>query len=590
MSTLNPNGRRFYQRTGNVNWVRFLPWMFAAFLVSGILACLLNLAIHSGFYFIIIIPMLAGLIMGGTLFLAVQGGHCRSRMVAGICGALMGTSVYLGYFHAGLVGIIGIQNIARVDLLPRYIQFRMNSDQIRHDDRPNVTGYRSDGKKRASADDEETPAPDGSPIQSLGHWCLFAMEFGLILFLACGFAIGRAKKAYCERCQDWMEQELATFLPELGRSFLDAFNKGQVSFITASRKVPVLQRMPYTGVAIDYCSAAARGRSECPVYLSIKDIKIANVFGSGQLGKFDSAQGKVALDRVELIPEEASSLSACFPVLSSVAHVRNPSLAATTSADPSIVPAFQPVAPVKVKLLPLGCEGKVLIRQNIILGNLITFGNLGAFFAGLAGIFGGIYFLIPAGSASPQSSAALRVAAGILFIIIGGVTTMFVSFVLFRNPGVLSNRRYRTLTRRSFKSRSECWMDWDHAEAIFVEIVPRKNWGRMMLETAEDIGFLRIDRERQEVLFEGDRECYRIPAGAIISCDIEEIVLGHGETGNVIHYMTVIRAHRGTIVWEACIAQRWTGWTANNNTTRWARANEMKQRILSLISAVAASS
>jgi hypothetical protein len=590
MSMINQSERRYYPRGGDVNWVRFIPWLFATFVVSVVLACVLNLAIRVGFYLIIIIPMLAGLALAGMLFLAVQQGHCRNRLVAGICGVLMGTTLYLGYFYVGLISSIGIENISHVELLPRYIQFRMNSDRVRDSSESDVTVYRNKGQKNNSSDEEAVSGGDLSPIRTIGNWCLFAIEFGLILFLACGFAMGRAKKAYCERCQKWMEQELTTFQSEMGGTFLDAFGKGQLSVITNSRKVPILQQMPYTGVAIDYCSGAINGRSQCPVYLSIKDIKIANVFGNGQTAKFDAAQGKLILDRAELIGNEINGLANLFPVLGSIAH-QGPiaQLANIPNPTDSTIPAstFQPSASAEVKPVFPGYEGKILTRKNIIMGNVVSFASLGAFFGGIAAVIGGIFLLLPDEStAAPQTVSATRMGLGILIIVLGAPMAVFFGYVGLRNPGVLGNRRYLALTRRSFKSRPERWMDFNHPEAFFVEVVPRKNWGRMMLETAEDIGFVRIDHGRREILFEGDRECYRIPADAIISCDVEKIVVGSDESKSVVHYMTVIRAYKGTTIWETSFAQRWITWSVNNDK-RWARANEIKQGILNLTAPVA---
>jgi hypothetical protein len=68
-------------------------------------------------------------------------------------------------------------------------------------------------------------------------------------------------------------------------------------------------------------------------------------------------------------------------------------------------------------------------------------------------------------------------------------------------------------------------VDPDGPEAIFVEMVPRRHWARAnrMLETAGDLGFLRIDAGRGLLLFEGDRERYQIPAGAILGCEVEQV-------------------------------------------------------------------
>ena len=41
---------------------------------------------------------------------------------------------------------------------------------------------------------------------------------------------------------------------------------------------------------------------------------------------------------------------------------------------------------------------------------------------------------------------------------------------------------------------------------FFVDIVPRINWGKPLMETPSDIGFLELDKARRELVFEGDHE------------------------------------------------------------------------------------
>ena len=84
------------------------------------------------------------------------------------------------------------------------------------------------------------------------------------------------------------------------------------------------------------------------------------------------------------------------------------------------------------------------------------------------------------------------------------------------------------------------------SEALFVEIVPKLNWGKLSLETARDAGFLRVDKARREVLFEGDRERWRIPAAAITYCEMEFFVEGQGSHAARKVFYTVLRARHPT--------------------------------------------
>lgn len=69
--------------------------------------------------------------------------------------------------------------------------------------------------------------------------------------------------------------------------------------------------------------------------------------------------------------------------------------------------------------------------------------------------------------------------------------------------------------------RPDAIVDVNCGDAIFVEVIPRRNWKQITLQNAEDVGLLRIDREQRQVLFEGDIKRYRIPAEAIVASDME---------------------------------------------------------------------
>jgi hypothetical protein len=73
------------------------------------------------------------------------------------------------------------------------------------------------------------------------------------------------------------------------------------------------------------------------------------------------------------------------------------------------------------------------------------------------------------------------------------------------------------VVKREFARRTGCLVQPSDADALFVEIVPKLNWGKMVLESASDVGSLRVDKRRREILFEGNKERWRIPAAATVS-------------------------------------------------------------------------
>jgi hypothetical protein len=69
--------------------------------------------------------------------------------------------------------------------------------------------------------------------------------------------------------------------------------------------------------------------------------------------------------------------------------------------------------------------------------------------------------------------------------------------------------------------RPDTLVDPHTPEAIFVEIIPRRNWKQIALNNAEDVGLLHLDEDRRQLLLEGDQKRYRIPVPAIVSCEVE---------------------------------------------------------------------
>jgi hypothetical protein len=100
-----------------------------------------------------------------------------------------------------------------------------------------------------------------------------------------------------------------------------------------------------------------------------------------------------------------------------------------------------------------------------------------------------------------------------------GVLLWFLIGQLLRNPW--SSRYIYNKTLAEFEERPDCVVDLTNPDAILLEVIPRRNWGKLTLENAEDQGFLCIDPEARQLLFEGDKNRYRIPAETVLSCEVE---------------------------------------------------------------------
>src|SRR5207302_9260035 len=54
-------------------------------------------------------------------------------------------------------------------------------------------------------------------------------------------------------------------------------------------------------------------------------------------------------------------------------------------------------------------------------------------------------------------------------------------------------------TRRAFELRPNPAVDLNDPDLFFVDIIPRINWGKPMMENASDIGLLELDKERRKL-------------------------------------------------------------------------------------------
>jgi hypothetical protein len=230
--------------------------------------------------------------------------------------------------------------------------------------------------------------------------------------------------------------------------------------------------------------------------------------------------------------------------------------------------------------VPAEFAGRVLTRRTALICAAFVFAALLGIFAGIGLAAWGGTMAFPDKKSQHVPSSQEKV-LGTTVLAVGGLVFFGVGATFFIDPSWLSNRYLRGVVRREFPRRGTHVVDPNDPEALFVEIVPKLNWGKVKLETASDVGFLRMDKERREILFEGDKEYWRIPASAVTSCEVEVFVEGQGSHAATKLYYTVLRAQHPDGFWEAPIRKRGnTGIFASGKRRR--RAEELRRKILEL--------
>lgn len=190
--------------------------------------------------------------------------------------------------------------------------------------------------------------------------------------------------------------------------------------------------------------------------------------------------------------------------------------------------------------------------KTIVMANLLTMVPMPLMFAGIGGGLVVAMFTfddqVP-GRPQLEQRVKLDPLIGVPLMVVGGIVGLGSAVWGLRNTTMLAGWYLKRLAVNRISARAERIVNPNDPAVIFVELVPRANWTRMMLETATDIGFLLLEEGRAEVLFEGDAERMRIPYGAILSCKVEETVIAEGTGSQMKYYFTVlkVRCDSGTV-------------------------------------------
>ncbi|HWF18542.1 MAG TPA: hypothetical protein VG754_04715, partial [Verrucomicrobiae bacterium] len=517
-------GRKQYQPSGKINWAKFFPFALLSFFAAVVLAVILAVLFNVGFYLILLVPILAGLGLGGTVLLAVKMGHCRSPMKGALLGAVGGIILYLGYYYIGMEQTLGRLNPGDIFLLPRYIKVRMDYTVIKDVHTPD-----------SNKDDDQKP----TGFRTGSNWLFFALEFGFIVGIAAGSGLRWSRKPYCENCRTWMSRETTTFTPEVGPGFVEALRLGSVQSLAALFTSPQKPSAPHTAVAVDYCPRLKEGAAkDCDIYLSVKQV-VAAAKGV-TLNSFDQSKGKFLAQQVLLNRTEVPAVLVRFPSLESVAGTT--AAQALQELQVEMPPAPSPHAMAEVMPVdPLHAKKVLTTKTGLIVTAFTLMAFLGVFVAIGLGALGG-YLGFP----QPAPAGGVPIVMKILgSILIGVAILIFVTtlVLVFTSPGYFGSRYLRKLTETEFRKRSKPLVSTADADARFVQVIPRANWAKLKLIDATDIGFLRVDKQRGELLFEGDKENYRVPAAAITSCEIETFIQGQGSHGATTLYRVVLQAN-----------------------------------------------
>jgi hypothetical protein len=312
---------------------------------------------------------------------------------------------------------------------------------------------------------------------------------------------------------------------------------------------------------------------EAPVYLTVKENEL---FRNGFFKK-PTPSVRTLLNRVRLLPDEVASLRNLFTALRPVQR---------TSGQRATPAPINPTATVRVEQLPADYSGRVLSTSYRLMCRFHAVVLIGMIVGGVALLIGGpILGLanVRIGPAPPWGIALAGIALGIACL------AMIVKAAVYFQR--LASRTLHRSAGREFSQRPEVVVDPADPNAIFVDVTPREHWTKSnwMLETAGDVGFLRIDKTYRMLVFEGDKERYWIPAASIISCEVEQVEPPSSfmaQTDSYPHFVVVVKAGHRDGPWEAPFSVRHDPHGSFRGRSHQARARELQERILQTIKPV----
>jgi hypothetical protein len=460
----------------------FLPTAIGVAVVPAIvLAWLMSLAFSSGFYYFFVLPGLAGLALATVLSKVVAWTHCRNRWLAGMVAGVLGVVTYLGYYQFSLAHALPRAGW-RVDLLPRYVMFRLNTDVIMtaHDVGP--------GKRE--------------PI-FISNCILCALDLLTITWVPAKFPWKRATYAYCGLLERWMEREKTTWPSGSGGAFLLALETGRLAEFLST--TPPGSGKKLCRLSLEYAMPAEGSAFDYPIYATLTDHLASTSWFKPNL------ISSTLLRQVALHPSEVLSLQPLFPKLARLLAERHPELQAIprevipTTAGPApagVAAEIALVASPNSRRVHSGVffYWTVVLRQSPLL--LLCGGLFAAFVAAF------LFFMglgpVPVGIAGVLSPIAL---------VWGAYTGLFCS-------EVAADRAIVRRLRAAIAKRSGPLVGAQDPHALFVSLIPREKLSTMSMRPA-DVMLLSIDADQRRLLMEGDCNRYSIPAGSIETCELQ---------------------------------------------------------------------
>jgi hypothetical protein len=529
--------RETYLSSGRVSWGRLARWLALSSPLALLAGAVLYAAFRGGFYVPILIPLLAGLLAGGAAWMTVSLGRCRNRWVGALVGLVAGLVALVGSYQFDLAHEAGLGSLYRLDLLPGHVHLRLETDRFER-------------IRRMLPIPGQPPAPADRPSHLGFAWMMFLLECLCVGMVPVLLGWARASRPYLEKEGRWLHEHLFYVEAEDARSMADSLGEGDAEALAEwARPIP-LQALSKHGEARLYYLPY---KQDTPVYLTLRIVD-GRPWSLGWSRRL-ATRVRLSADEAMALAERLRPPGAKFGVL---------------DVEPVLDPPRPGAATAAIEDLPPAEAGKVLNGRVVAALTVLTLAPLALAlgFAVALGVYVGLHWSQLGGWAK-EGAAALALAG-----LVAAVT------LIVRYGDGLATRIQQRLLAAAVRQRPGTLVHPDDPDAVYVGVVPRKNWGRVLLENSTDIGLLKIDPGCRELLFEGDRQRWRIPAGSIQSCELEEHAIGPPDPNeNNVFPLAVLRVNRDGSIWEAPLSPMRTTLSRPTAAAKRRRCRELRQRV-----------
>jgi hypothetical protein len=523
-----------------------LPILIVVPLVAAAgLAWVLKFAYIHDWYWVIVLPGLAGLALGGVLYAVVAWSHCRNRWLAVTVAVASGLVAYLGYYEICLLERLPPGLPADVDSLPEYISFRMQTDVAEDVGKPQV----GQQPKKPSA---------------FLNWSGFGLELLMVVGWAVGLPWRRASRAYSVELGQWMRRDKALLLANSSKPFLDALENGKLAEFVAHTP-PGSDAQTACHLILEYAVPGEGLVFHYPIYASLQEYSGPRPWHLPQWLPLP----RTVLRQVELELGEVVALRPLFPRLSqllALQHTELRGLPADVMAAPTVEAPVSDSA--EITPVPEPFRQRVRGKDYALKVNLIGLLTAIYFFGGVGLLAWGIWRVT-------QGS----IPVGCTAIAIGAIGFLWGGYLALYALGVPENRWINRRLRREIGQRSDPLVDPADPESVYVSLIPRESFSKIKWTMASDVLLLKLDERRRMLVMEGDTDRYRIPAGAISVCEPQCFYHPADQQHHNQLWMIrlMIRVEQG--LRELLLGVAHTRFTPLTNARRRRTAEEMCERI-----------